>query len=353
MNLKPFHLVAACLFCSLILAACVAVQDSPAQPSAQSTIATTTEPIPLKVGILPFLSSSILTIAYEEGYFAEQGLAVELIPLKSDNDAIPLLLKGDLDVAPPAFTTGLFNTIAQGGNVKLIFPLSNYAVQDCTSFAVVARRNDVDAGRFASPAQWKAARLTIPPAGPQAMGGYIIEQALQQGGLTLQDVTLTPADLPVQADALASGQTDLVYTVEPWVTRALSNPELALLMPLEPVVPDLTVSLIVFGAKPLADPAIGERFAVAYLKAVRQYAQGKTPRNVELVAKHTGLDPALVSEICWPVVPQDGRMNLDWIMKYQTWLKAQGLLDRTLTASEFVDMRFAEAANRILGEKQP
>jgi NitT/TauT family transport system substrate-binding protein len=336
-----------CAVLTACLTAPAAPRHRPAQPAA--TEPATAESIPLKVGILPFLSSAILTIAQEEGYFAEQGLAVEFVPLKSDNDAIPLLLTGQIDVAPPAFTAGLFNAIAGGGNMKVVFPLSNYAVQDCAAFGVVARRSDIDDGRFKTPADWKGARVTIPPAGPQAMGGFIMEQALRQGGLSFKDVTLVPADLPVQADALASGQTDLVYTVEPWITRALSNPELALLMPMEPVVPGLTVSLIVFGARPLADPGIGERFAVAYLRAVRQYAEGKTPRNIELVAAHTKLEPELVKRICWTVIPPDGRLHLEWVARYQAWLQGQGLLDRAVASDEFVEPRYAEAANRALG----
>jgi NitT/TauT family transport system substrate-binding protein len=346
MNLKPALLAAICLLLSLSLSACgpsSGIRQAPHKGA----------PVPLKVGILPFLSSSILKIAQEEGYFSAQNLAVELVPLKSDNDAIPMLLKGDIDVAPPAFTAGLFNTIAKNRQIRAVFPLSNYAVQNGTSFAVVARRSDVESGRYADPSRWKAARLTIPPAGPQAMGGFVIEQALLQGGLTLKDVALVPADLPVQAEALASGQTDLVYTVEPWITRALRDPKLALLLPLEPIVPDLTVSLIVFGAKPLKDRSIGERFALAYLKAVRQYAEGKTARNVELVAAHTGLDPALVAAITWPVVPQDGLFRMEWVAKYQAWLKNQGLLDRSLSAGEFADSRFAEAANRVLDGEKP
>lgn len=118
-------------------------------------------------------------------------------------------------------------------------------------------------------------------------------------------------------------------------------------MPLEPVVPDLTVSMIVFGPRPLADPDIGERFALAYMKAVRQYALGKTPRNIELVMKHTGLDKALVGRISWPVIPQDGTLDFDWIERYQVWLESQKLVERRLSAAEFLDTRFAEADTRI------
>lgn len=226
--------VVSCALTIVMVTACSKARTTtttPPRPAGSAAV----EPIPLKVGVLPFLSSAVLTIANEEGYFAEQGLAVEMVSLKSDNDAFPLLLTDKLDVAPPAFTTGLFNAIASGGKIKVVFPLSTYVVQDSPSFGILARRSDIEAGRFATPAAWRGARITIPPAGPQAMGGFILEQALQQGGLTLKDVTIVPVDLPAQAEALKSGQTDLVYTVEPWITRALEMPELQILMPLEPV----------------------------------------------------------------------------------------------------------------------
>jgi NitT/TauT family transport system substrate-binding protein len=335
-----------------LLAACARVPAPTVNPPAP-TASAAAEPVPLKVGTLPFLSNSVLEIAQREGYFTEQNLAVQLISLKSDNDTIPMLLKGELDVATPALTAGLFNAIASGGNMKVALPLTTFAAQDCAAIGMLARRSDVEAGRYTTPAQWKEARVTLPPAGPQSTNGYVLDQALKRGGLTLLAVAIIPADLPAQADALASGQTDLVYAVEPWITRMTGNSALSLLMPLEPVAPGLTASLIAFGAKPLADPSIGERFAIAYLKAVRQYSQGKTPRNVELVAAYTKLEPALVEKLCWPVVSPDGSLNVESVMGYQTWLKERNLLDRTLTAGAFLDTRFAEAAIRVLGKAKP
>lgn len=352
MTMRVSQIIGVLLLSIALLTACTLV-PAPTLNAPEPATSAAVEPIPLKVGALPFLSNSVLEIAQEEGYFAEQGLAVELIPLQSDNDTIPLLLKGDLDVATPALTAGLFNAIAGGGNMKVALPLTSFVAQDCASIGLLARRVDIETGRYQEPAQWQGARVTLPPAGPQSTNGYVLEQALQQGGLTLEAVSITPADLPAQGDALAAGQTDLVYAVEPWVTRMTGNPALALLMPLEPVAPELTASLIAFGARPLADPSIGARFAVAYLKAVRQYAEGKTPRNVELVAAYTKLEPALVEQLCWPVVSPDGIINVESVMAYQTWLKEQNLLDRTLAASEFLDTRFVEAALQVLGKAQP
>lgn len=344
MNLKYRQLLGVFIICVSLLTACIAA------PAAVTTADdATAELIALKVGTLPFLSNSILQIAKEEGYFAEQGLAVELILQQSSNDMIPLLLQGGLDVATPALTAGFFNAVASGGNIKLALPLTTFAVQKCASIGIVARRSDVDAGAYATPAQWQGAKMTMPPAGAQALPGYIIDTALAQGGLTLQAVQITPVDLPAQAEALATGQTDLIYAVEPWLTRMTSNPALTLLLPAEPLAPDLTSSLIAFGAKPLADPTIGQRFAVAYLQAVRQYSTGKTPENVKIVADYTKLEPALVEQLCWSASAPDGAINVDSIMAYQKWLQEQGLLDRIVPPAEFLDTHFAEAANQRLG----
>jgi NitT/TauT family transport system substrate-binding protein len=128
-----------------------------------------------------------------------------------------------------------------------------------------------------------------------------------------------------------------------------ANPEVALLMPAEPFAQDLTSSMLVFGAKLLDNPSVGERFATAYLKAVRQYTEGKTPRNVELVATYTKLEPTLVEKMCWPTTASDGAVNVESIMAYQAWLQTQNALDRLVTPDEFLDTHYAEAANKLLG----
>ncbi len=59
-------------------------------PTAAPAASVTQAPVKLKVAVFPFLSSAVFKIAKDEGYFAEQGLDVELVPLKSSNEAIPL-----------------------------------------------------------------------------------------------------------------------------------------------------------------------------------------------------------------------------------------------------------------------
>ena len=88
---------------------------------------------------------------------------------------------------------------------------------------------------------------------------------------------------------------------------------------------------------------------VGYLKAVRQYNQGKTARNVEIVSKHTNLDPTLLEETCWPPIRDDGQIDIDSVLKFQSWSLNKGLLDSIVPATQFWDDRFIKSANEILG----
>src|SRR3989304_989939 len=91
-----------------ILSACAPVKSLPTgQPIAATEIPSeeaftpTAQPIHLKVGVFNYISWAPLFIAYEEGYFSEQGLDVELIDFGSQStEFIPALLSKQLDIAP-------------------------------------------------------------------------------------------------------------------------------------------------------------------------------------------------------------------------------------------------------------
>jgi NitT/TauT family transport system substrate-binding protein len=325
------------------LVSCFAPPISPV-PSASIT----EEMTPLNVAIFPILSNVILKTAADEGYFAEQGLEVNLIPFQSSSEFIPLLLTGQLDVAQPAISAGFFNAVSNGGRLKMVLPVTSMTVQDCTYLAFIVRKSDLQSGRYARPDQWRGARIALTPAGAQSTTGYILEQVLQQADLTLADVELPIVDLAAQGQALEAGQVDIVLAGEPWVTRLTQNDALAVLFPAESYADGLNVSAVVYGRKMLDDPEIGNRFATAYLKAVRQYREGATQRNIQIAAELTGLPPEQVAQLCPADIPTDGRFSIDSIMDYQAWLAKEELLDQQLGADIFMDTSFAEAAIRIL-----
>jgi NitT/TauT family transport system substrate-binding protein len=339
---SSLHMRALCVVCLLFLVVACSPEATPT-----AAVIPTPEPVSLKVGTLPFLSNAIIKIAAEEGFFAQQGLAVELVEIKQSSEMIPLLVKGDLDAGTPALRAALFNAVAAGGRVKIVLPLTEFRERECEAIAFLARKEDVDSGKYQDPANWKGLHFTATE-GVQGVLGYVASRALGPAGLTLDDIEAEKIEAPAQEEALRSGQVDIAYAVEPWVTRAQAAGDISLLLPAERFAPGLPSSAIVFGARLLDNPEIGQRFAIAYLQAVRQYLEGKTPRNVEIVSAFTGLDAELVAKVCWTYSPPDGSINGESLMDYQQWLKEQGQVDQILPVEDVVDTRFASEAVRVL-----
>jgi NitT/TauT family transport system substrate-binding protein len=337
-DLRRYKL-ASCLLIVLLLGACRSLTTPEEAP----------EPVALKVSLLPFLSYAPLYVAEEEGYFAEHGLEVEFVNVleRGGMSSVALLTQGDVDVAATLSSVALFNAMGKGAEIRIVADKGYLDPEGCAVNALVARRSLVEAGELDGPSQLKGRRIAMSLVSLEA---HYVEELLDTVGLTLDDVEVVDVPMPVIPDGLEKATIDLASTGEPWVTRILRAGHGVLWMPAQEVIPDYQFAFVLYGPAFLEDkPDAGNRFMVAYLKAVRQLNQGKTERNLELLADFTGLDVDLIEEACWPAFRDDGQINVQSVLDFQTWATEKGHLDSVVTEAQFWDPSFVEYANKVLG----
>jgi NitT/TauT family transport system substrate-binding protein len=304
-------------------------------------------PTTLKVLLVPFIGSAPFFIAEEEGFFAEQGIQIKFIKMIRSGDAIPALTQGELDVWYGSTTTSFLNAMARGAKIRCVAEKGYLPPTGCAYSALIARRSLIEEGKLNSPVHLRDRRIAFNPVSVEA---YYMEKLLNTAGLSLNDIVIIDVPTPVMSDALKNGTIDVVVTVEPWITRGLQTGHAVLWMPAERVIPGFQYAIILFGPSLLEkNPEVGKRFMIAHLKAVRQYNQGKTERNIEIIAKHTGINNELLKKTCWPSIRNDGQIDVESILDFQKWALKRGLLDKEVLPNQFWDPSFIEHANKVLG----
>ena len=343
----------------LVVSACaVPSGGGPASTSTRPTMDTQTaqvepavspEPVALKLGVLNFMSNSPFFIAAEEGYFSEQGLAVELVSFgTSDRDMIPALFQGQLDVALTTVATGMLNGIAQGGRARYVADKGFLNPQAaCAADAVVVRSELLSDGRLGSASDIGGLTVTFSSANSFE---YAVDLLLEKGHLTRDDVEIVEIQSHAsRVEAMASGTLDLTAFSEPWITRGKDTGTLDVWMPLSELLPNMSIGTVIYGPSMLdRDPDVGVRFLVAYLKAIDQYNQGPTDRNVEIISKYTELPAEELREVCWPSYRPDGTIAGEPLLAFQEWALGRGYLDRVLSMEEVWDPQFVNAAYAIV-----
>jgi len=305
----------------------------------------TLTPVTLKVVRFPFLSYGPIFIAEEEGFFAEQGVQVEFLKMK-EAAALQALALGNIDVWAGIFTVGSLNAILRGADIRLVADKGHFAAAGCPSFGLLARKDLVDTGIVGDSQQLKGRRFDVLPG---SFEDYFLDKILSRAGLKPDEVVKFNVPPPAQMEAFARGRLDFAVTSEPWVTRYKRSGHAVLWTRVQEVIPDFNYAFIRFGPSLLKkNPEAGRRFMVAFLKGVRQYNQGKTDRNLAIMAKHTHLDEIVLKEACWPQVNNDGQINPQSVLDFQDWATAKGLLDSKMPIEKMWDPRFVEYANQVL-----
>jgi NitT/TauT family transport system substrate-binding protein len=297
----------------------------------------------VRVGIRPYLTNAPLYVAAEEGYFEDAGLDVRFRRIApGEASYLPALEQGELDVLATAPSAGLFNLIARGGRLRIVAGKGNLDPDACSAIAIVAAQGVFPPDQLGSPATLAGRRFDVNTMNAE---GFYVERYLRSGGLSLDDVEIVNLPVSARLDAMRTGAVEVAGTTEPWLTRLLDAGH-PLFEPANRIVPGLQWGVLLFSRRLLTEePDTGARFAAAYLRGVRRYGEGKTARNLEILADRTGLDLETVERVCWPTVRPDGNVDTASLREYQEWMLGNSTLDRVLAPAEYLDPSPVQAAS--------
>ncbi len=308
--------------------------------------------VTLKVSGGRDFSRASLVLADAEGFFADQGLEIELVNLPgSSSQAIPALIRGQVDVIVGPLSIGMFNAMANGAPIRFVAGMGRFVADSCVTHALVARRSLAESGALAAPESLRGRRIAVNPINED---GYYVDGILRRGGLTLADVDVVTVPQAAKLEALNSGAVDLVATFGPQLLQMLDQGHV-IYAAAKDIRPGMEFSVMLFGPRFLEqDPDLGRRFMTAYLEGVRRYSEGKSERNLATLEAEIGWSRDLLLRTCWRFVPPDGSMDLRSLVEFQSWAVGNGQLSRPVGEGEMWDPRFAEAAFRaVAGRSEP
>jgi NitT/TauT family transport system substrate-binding protein len=261
----------------------------------------------VKIGYLGIVMDLPTFVAQEKGFFAEEGLKVELIPIQSGTAITDALMAGRIDAICGSSMTGhWFAAQAAPDRFKIFLALGVTTNKKDRSFVVVVKKDSP----MKDLKDLKGKRVgTYPGATSVALAKAIIRTQLDP-----TKVIFTEIPPPNMVPALAAGQIDAFFSPEPMGMMAVSKgvgqyliKGPISLLNLKRGYPGYAFS---FSAKFLKErPGDAKRVKAAMDKAV-DYIRGHEQEARPYLVKYTGL-PEAVAMTC----PIDEFMKLDEIDK--------------------------------------
>ena len=296
----------------------------------------------VRVAYLPTSDYAPLHIAKEEGFFAEQGINVEFVKVPNSAAALPLVLNGDIAVYAGPLKIGLVNAVAKGEHVRIVADKGRVAPGSCTAYALMVRKALFDKGIVTNVSDLKGRIIA------ERDSDYDLYRALAVGNLSTDDVNTVDMEFPTVIPAFMNGAIDAGLVTEPYLTQAVTSGSAVILVPAQDFIPDFPVPLYYGPAFLDKDPELGRRFMVAYLQGVKQYNEGKTERNLEIMRNYTHLDRDLLNQSCWLPIAPDGNLSRQPVSDYMDWMYANKKITQIPDNDQLFDMSYVVYARGVI-----
>jgi NitT/TauT family transport system substrate-binding protein len=314
-------------------------------------------PTVVRLGATLSQSDAPICVAIAKGYFADQGLDVQITPLQTAAMMMAPLGAGQLDVAAGAPTAGLFNAVGHGIDLKCVASESisapGYGV-----IAVLVRKDLIDKGRVKSFKDFKG--LTFAEVGQGTAAFVTMSEALRRGGLTYHDVHEVFIAFPEQIAAFANGSIDASCTIEPFATKAIQGNYAVRFSASDVLIPNGMNGCIFFSGNFVRNQRdVAVKWMVAYIRGLRfcagalkngRLAGPNAAEVIDVLTKFTAIkDPAVFREIVPNAVDVNGHLDLANLRFDLATFRGANLIDGDTTVEQVVDTSIVDAALKILG----
>jgi NitT/TauT family transport system substrate-binding protein len=307
----------------------------------------------VSVAVLYLTSDAGIFIAIERGYFAEQGIEVDLSRTTSLADATALLATDKLDVATGGATPGLFNAFRRGVSAQIVTDKSNQLPPGDRSGGILVRRDLAESGEIKSVSDLKGRRIAVNNIQSTSLN-YVV-RALAQKGLTKDDVKLVEMPFSQFIPALEKKAVDGVMVYTP-LNQTIERMQLARALPeAQLAVTSKGDSFnIMLYSEGFAKTDAAKRFMVAHLKAQRDYqraVEGRTsmPAICAIIHKYVTAMPADCEGMSFTGIDPDGGVNLASLERYQKEWLTLGVMKEPADVASHVNLEFSRHAAAVLG----
>jgi NitT/TauT family transport system substrate-binding protein len=304
----------------------------------------------IKLGFIRTPVAAPAFIAKEKGYYAAEGLDVELVPFDAAEPISVAVMAGSLDIALTGFTAAFYNLAAQGG-LRVI----GGSVHEHSGF---------NSGTFVVSNQaYEAGVRSFKDIGGHSVGltqigsslHYSVGLIAEKYHIDMKSLRLVPTQSNANAaSAVAGGSVDVALGPGNYFAKSLQHGDIKLLGYVGDETP-WQLGMIITGAK-LAndDPETVKSFLRGYVKAVHDYYDAFTtpdgkrqdgptaPEILAIMVKHLN-QPVEQLEPSVGYQDREARLDMKDVLHQIGWYKSQGLLKADVDPDKLLDKRFLVA----------
>lgn len=268
--------------------------------------------VPVRVGVVGSVREAGLYLALARGYFAEEGLTVELVPSHGD-ERLTALVAGTLDAVTASVDPPLFDALARNDPPRLVESVAVVTADD-RSAGLAVRKELVDRGQVRSVGDLRGRRLGV--AAEDAGAPLYLARALARGGLGIADVDVRVLAAVEMGMALANGALDAAWLAEPYLVLAEGQGVSRTLVYVGDVAPGAIVDVLVLAAPFAQARPAAARFVTAHLRGQRDveraFARPDSGKAavVDALMRYTAIkDPTLYAHMTGYRIAPDGGVD--------------------------------------------
>jgi NitT/TauT family transport system substrate-binding protein len=269
----------------------------------------------LRVGILPIVDSAGFQIAMDKGYFKEEGLDIEIVPIQGGRAATPKLTSGELDITWGNWVSYMDAQARREADLAL---LTDGYQADEGMFLTVA----MPGRNIKRPEDLRGKKIAVNTR--NNIVEFNLLSTLQSHGVRQQDVQLVEVPFPQMPEKLRTGEVDAISVLEPFLSKANQLGAQTVMDTAEGPTQDI----------PIAGFSSTKQFATENPNTVaafqRAMIRGQTLASEnrdeveEVLPKFTDTDPKTASLIRLGTFPR--RLDLTRLDRIKTLMQVRGLL---------------------------